>query len=287
MLVFRHYDQAALENQYDGSARDPHMNAIRDERAKRVDAKSAEVRRTANAKLDIVYGAHARERLDFFHAARSGAPLLVYIHGGYWKQRSKDEFAWMAPSFVARGINFATISYPLAPEARISEIVDSCRRAMLHLMRNAGSFGFDPARMHVSGHSAGGHLTAMMMATDFARLGGPADMLKSATAISGLYDLTPLRMVKVNQDLKITPEEVPAMSPMTLPPLQKGPLTITVGDAEAEEFIRNTVEFGEAWKKRGVSVTSIPAPGFYHFNILDTFAEPGRPLHEHVVKVIG
>ena len=127
----------------------------------------------------------------------------------------------------------------------------------------------------------------MMMATDFVKFGAPADFLKSATAISGLYDLAPLAMVKVNQELKIDPVEVQTMSPLTLEPVQRCPLTTTVGDAEAEEFIRNTVELGEAWKKKGIAVTSIPAPGFYHFNILDTFAEPGRPLHEHVVKVIG
>lgn len=287
MQVFRHYDQAALDKQYDGSSRDPHMAPVRDERQKRVEAKSVEVRRTAKAKLDLRYGPMEREKIDVFHAGKANAPLLVYIHGGYWKQRSKDEFAWMAPPFTQRGINFATINYPLAPKVRIWQIVDSCRRALLYLVRNAKDLGFDAGRIHVSGHSAGGHLTAMMMSTDFAKYGAPKDLVKSATCISGLYDLTPLAMVKVNQDLQINPVEVQYMSPLTLEPATRCPLVTTVGDQEAEEFIRNTVELGDAWKKKGVEVTSVPAPGFYHFNILDTFAEEGRPLHEHVVKTIG
>lgn len=287
MLVFRHYDQTALEAQYDGSARDPHMAPAREERQKRVEAQSANVRRTAKAKLDIAYGPHARERLDYFACGKANAPVMIYIHGGYWKQRSKDEFAYMAPGFTGRGIDFVTVSYPLAPQVRIWQIVDSCRRALLFLSRNARELGFDSGRMHVSGHSAGGHLTAMMMATDFAKFGVPGKMIQSATCISGLYDLKPLAMVKVNQDLKINPVEIEAMSPLVLEPVQRCPLTTTVGDAEAEEFIRNTVELGETWKKKDIQVTAVAAPGFYHFNILDTFAEPGRPLHEHVVKVIG
>jgi arylformamidase len=286
MLVFRNYDQAALEKQYDSAGRDPHLTPIRDERAKRVEAAAAEVRRTARAKLDVAYGPHARERLDYFETARSGAPLLVYIHGGYWRQRSKDEFAWMAPAFTAQGINFATISYPLAPEARISQIVDSCRRALLHLHKNADALGFDASRMHISGHSAGGHLVAMMMATDFTQLDGPLDLIKSTTAISGLYDLTPLRLVKVNEDLKISAEEVETMSPLTLPPIAKCPLTVTVGGSEGEEFLRNAAELAEAWAARGVKVTRVPAPAYFHFNILDTFGNRSQPLHEHVVATI-
>ena len=146
MRVFRHYDQAGLEAQYDGATREPQLIARRDARAQRTEAEAARVRRSAVAKLDIAYGRHPRESIDVFHAAKPGGPLLAFIHGGYWRQRSKNEFAWMAPAFTSRGIAFAAIGYPLCPDVRIGDIVASSRRALLHLHRAAGSLGFDAGR---------------------------------------------------------------------------------------------------------------------------------------------
>jgi len=287
MKVFRNYTQAELELQYDSGARNPELNATRDARQKRVEAEATEIRRTAKAHLDIVYGRHAREKIDVFPAASAKAPLLAFIHGGYWKQRSKAEFAWMAPAFNEAGIAFASIGYPLCPEVRIGDIVGSVRRALAHLSANASVLGFEASRIHVAGHSAGGHLTAMMAATDFAQHGGPADLVKSATCVSGLYDLEPLAMVKVNQDLKIQPADIAPLSPVRLSPRPHVMLTATVGDQEAEEFVRNTNELIAAWRGRGAEVTEIAAPGFHHFNILDELGRSGRPMFERVRKVIG
>lgn len=287
MKVFRHYTQDQLELQYDSGARNPELNAARDARQKRVEAEAAEIRRTAKAHLDVVYGSHARERIDVFRAASGAAPLMAFIHGGYWKQRSKDEFAWMAPAFNTAGIAFASIGYPLCPEVRIGDIVGSVRRALVYLSKNASSLGFDAKRIHVAGHSAGGHLTAMMATTDFAQYGGPADLVKSATCVSGLYDLEPLAMVNVNQDLKIQPADIAPLSPVRLSPRPHVTLTATVGDQEAEEFVRNTRELIAAWRKGGADVTEIAAPGFHHFNILDEFGRADRPMFERVRHVMG
>jgi arylformamidase len=287
MRVFRQYDQAGLEAQYDGAVREPALAAKRDARAQRTEAQAARVRREARALLDLAYGAHPRELIDVFQPAAAGGPLLAFIHGGYWRQRSKLEFAWMAPAFTARGITLATIGYPLCPEVRIGDIIGSCRQALLRLHRDAAALGFDAARIHVAGHSAGGHLTAMMAATDFAASGGPAGLVASATCISGLYDLEPLSMVKVNADLKIGKADIAGLSPVRLTPRAGLPVNLSVGNREGEEFLRNTVELGEAWHGRGAHVTMIEADHRYHFDILDDFATPGQPLFEQVMATIG
>ena len=151
MQVFRHYDQAALELQYDSGNRSPELGAIRDARAARVDAESARVRASARSRLDVAYGPHAREKIDVFQAEKPGGPVLAFIHGGYWKQRSKDEFAWMAPAFTAHGINLANIGYPLCPEVRIGDIVASCRKAMALRPRTASRWVSIPAASTLPG----------------------------------------------------------------------------------------------------------------------------------------
>jgi arylformamidase len=287
MTVFRHYTQDELELQYDSGARSPELTARRDARTLRVDAESERVRATTpGARLDIAYGGHPREKIDYFPASTSGGPLMAFIHGGYWKMRSKSEFAWMAPAFTSRGVNLATIGYPLCPDVRIGDIVGSVRRALVFLHSEAAGLDFDPARIHVAGHSAGGHLTAMMTATDFSKHGGPADLVKSATCVSGLYDLEPLRLVKHNRELRISDADIGTLSPVRLKPRDGVVVNLTVGDQEADEFVRNTVELGDAWRKAGGDVTMVEARGLYHFDILDHFAGPGKPIHERVMSVI-
>lgn len=287
MKIFRQYDQASLELQYDSLSRSPELTAKRDERAARIEAEAARVRRSAAATLDLSYGTHPRECIDVFHTDRRSAPLLAFIHGGYWRQRSKAEFAWMAPAFTGAGVSFASIGYPLCPEVRIGDIVASVRRALLHLWRKAEALGADPSRIHVAGHSAGGHLAAMIATTDFTLLGGPDELVQSATCVSGLYDLEPLRLVKVNEDLRLTAADVATISPIGLAPRPSVRIVTTVGDREGDEFIRNTRELTAAWRARGAAVTEVPAPGLHHFDILDEMGVSGRPMHAQVLRVIG
>ena len=286
MLVFRDYDQAALELQYNGSGRNPELAPLRQAHQEKTDALTAKVKASVPNKLDISYGPGSRDKLDIFLSGQSYAPLLVFIHGGYWKSRSKDEFSYLASSFIERGVNVATISYPLAPEARLSEIVDAAQRAIAYLHRSAGELGHDETRIHVAGHSAGGHLTAMMMAGDWSRYDVPDDIIKSGTCISGLYDLTPIRMVAVNAELKIDDDEEQRLSPVRLSPTSSGPLIITVGDLEAEEFIRNCEELAAAWRKAGATVEVIPSPGHHHFTISEQLATLGNPLFEATYAAI-
>jgi arylformamidase len=284
--MYRGYDQATLDAQYDVGAHYAGLEDFRERHAAERAAANARARSQAYARLDIPYGGHAREKIDHFRGA-AGAPLLAYIHGGYWRARDRSDFSFLAPPWVARGIHVACLGYPLCPEVRLGRIVESCRRALAALAQEAASLGFDPARIHVAGHSAGGHLAAMMMATDWQALGLPADLVKSGTAISGIYDLEPLALTKINADIKLDAGEIAALSPIRLAPGHRGPVILTHGGKETDEFARQARDLAAAWRGQASAVTEIASPGFYHFNVVDQLADPGSPLFQGVAGAIG
>ena len=286
-LVFRDYDLATLELEYAGSVREPELAAPRAEREKRVEAANAEVVATRPRMLDFVYGVHPRERLDFYPTVSPRAPLFVFFHGGYWKMRDKSMFSYLAPAFVDAGVNFAAVGYPYATDTRLRGTVESCRRAIHWLLSYQTGLRFDPGRVHVGGHSAGGHLAAMMMATDWQAYGLPGGLINTATCVSGLYDLEPLTICRQHRDLGIDAAEVKDFSPVRLTPRNpKGRLIVTVGGAEGAEFQRNSTELADAWKKRGLAATKPKSPGRYHFDVLDELTGRGRPLNAAVMGAL-
>ena len=284
--MYRGYDQAELDLQYDVGAHYAGMEAFRERHAAQRAAANAQARGEAYAGLDIPYGRHDREKLDHFRGG-AGAPLLVYIHGGYWRARDRSDFSFLAPPWIARGAHLACLGYPLCPEVRLSRIVESCRSAFAFLAREAPALGFDAARIHVAGHSAGGHLAAMMMATDWQGLGLPADFLKSGTAISGLYDLEPLALTKINADIRLDRDDIARLSPIRLAPRHSGPLIVTYGGKETEEFGRQAREFAAAWHGQGKEVAEIASPGFHHFDVVDQLARPDSALFQAVARSVS
>jgi arylformamidase len=254
----------------------------------------AEAREVANRRVramlrleaDIPYGPHAREKIDFFPAAHSGGPLFAFFHPGYWRSRSRGEFSYLAPAFVERGVNFATIGYPLCPEVRLRSVVESARRAVAFLGREAGRLGFDATRLHVGGHSAGGHLMAMMAATDWTEIGLPADLVKSGVGISGLYDLAPVAELEVNRHVGIDATEIAELSPMTMAPRHCGPIVLTIGGLETDSFRRQMVGLASAWTGKGARVTIVETPDLYHFDVVDTLGNPGSPIFEAAMAAI-
>jgi len=240
---------------------------------------SAHVRRTSAALLDLAYGEADGERLDFFPAPRGGAPLLVFIHGGWWRSLDKSDFSFIAPAYTRAGFNVALTNYTLAPQASIAAIVRQQLQALAWLYRHAEQYDFDPERIVVAGHSAGAHLAAMMLAAIWPAVGAdlPSDLLKGGILMSGIYDLEPVRHTDfVNVDLKLTEQDIEPLSPARMPPATAAPLITAVGGLESDEFKRQTALIAQAWHASHRAGIALPQAN--HLTICDAFAAPDQPL---------
>ncbi len=286
--IYRDYDAEALYAQYNNRAMiaADALEAIKADQEKRSDRFRDSWGR---AELDLAYGPHARERLDLFLPEAENPPLFAYIHGGYWQWNDKEPFVFLCEELVPRGAAFANIDYALCPDISLTELTDQIRRALAYLWREAGSFGYDPGRIVVSGHSAGGHLTAMMMATDWPAFGDalPADLVAAGLPVSGVYDIEAVRLTPLNDAVGMDQAEARALSPMFLAPASRAPMTVVVGGAESEEFHRQAGDFAEAWRGAGVAADVLAAPGRDHFTVLNALAEPGHDVLAAAHRLLG
>ena len=266
-MLYRGLDRPALDAAYNnteavGLAKRDAYIAARVARSDAFRAKHA-------GRIDVRYGAGARQRLDVFSCGTADAPTLVFIHGGYWQQNDKEPFAFLGEGLLPAGFNLAVVEYTLAPAARMDAIVGEIRASVAWVIDHAKEIGADPRRVFVSGHSAGGHLTAMAMADE--RVAG-------GLAISGIYDLEPIRLNYLNEKLRLDAAEAERNSPILHLPSQAAPLLVTVGLGELPELIRQSEEFAAAWRKRGLPGEYVPLAGHDHFSILDELARPDGKL---------
>lgn len=288
MSRYRDYDQGGLDAQYDLR---PHWPDSADHIAHR-ERESAAVRARLPCRLDLPYGPAPAERLDVFPAAGSvpaaGAPCLAFIHGGYWRSSDKSDASYVAPDYVGAGITVATVNYALAPAVAMDEIVRQNRAALAWLWRNAAELGIDRRRLFVAGHSAGGHLTAMMMATDWPAFAPdlPADPIAGACALSGIYDLEPIRLSFLNADVRLDAAAVAANSPLRLPPRTRAPMIVSVGALETVEYHRQQAAFADAWRPRLDRLDAVDAPGCHHYSIVGWFARADTALHRAMRAMI-
>jgi len=228
--------------------------------------------------LNLRYGSGPRQTVDLFPAAQPRGALL-FIHGGYWRALDKSDHAFVAPPLVAQGIGVAVINYDLCPDISIARIVDECREGVAWLRREGTRYGVPAERLVVAGHSAGGHLAAMLVATDWSALGSPSG-LAGAVAVSGVFDLEPLVQVSFNADLKLDRARARAVSPIHLRPRSSVPMLCAAGADETSEFIRQSWLLWERWPECHPHGRHGPlfVPERHHFSVVSDLGNPASEL---------
>ncbi|MGR4870219.1 alpha/beta hydrolase [Variovorax sp. LARHSF232] len=269
------------DEQYNNRARIPDHPAILQHWA---DASAAALAR--HPLVEASYGPAPREKLDIFPAAAASSPVLVYLHGGYWRALGKRDQSFIAPPFVDAGAMVALADYSLCPEVTVEHIVLQAMRALVWVHRHAREYGGDPARIVVAGHSAGGHLATMLLACRWPEVHPalPPDLVKAALSISGIYDLEPLRHAPfLEADLGLTVASALRLSPAFMP-APSGRLAVAVGGEESEEFLRQAALIRERWG--GKVVASEIVPGCNHMDVLHELAHPDSNTHQLALDLL-
>lgn len=243
----------------------------------------------AKLERNIQYGPSTGEKLDFLKPSSTNSPVLVFIHGGYWQGLDKDDYAFALEPLVSSGALVASINYSLCPVVTLDAQIDQVRAACAWVWRNCHSFGGDRSRLHVAGHSAGGHLTAMMAATNWVEVENdlPIDLVKSAIPISGLFDLEPLRLSSLNNEVRMSSETARRNSPLYMKPATALPVSVVVGGGETEEFHRQSRQFTAAWSNATSRIEYIEIPEYQHFAVVEAMTEPDNRLTTTILQHIG
>ena len=271
------------EAEYNNRARVPEHPDIFARWAIEAEDYRAECLKERRAELGLSYGSTLRQTIDLF-SPQPGitAPLALFIHGGYWRSLDPSTFSQMARGANARGIAVAVVGYDLCPQVTIADIVEQIRHACLFLWLRTGG------RMMVYGHSAGGHLAAAMLATDWKSLypKAPAGLGTAAYSISGLFDLTPLLHVSMAQDLRLDEGNARSASPLFWPPPQGRAFDAVVGALESSEFLRQSRIIAEVWQKAGVRTRYEEIAGTNHFTVLDGLRDPQSRMAQRLAELV-
>jgi arylformamidase len=249
-------------------------------------AASNRARSALLCELDVAYGGGERERLDLFPANATNAPCFVWIHGGYWRRLDKSYSSFLAGPLVAAGCAVALLNYPLVATATLDEIVAAVRRAFAWIAHNAPRLGADPHRIVVGGHSAGGHLAGMLAATNWRAYSLPADAVKGVFAVSGLFDLEPVRLSHVNEWLKIDREAAHRNSPLLHVPERSIPLVAAVGADESLEFKKQSRDYVETWAALGYPARHLEPAGCNHFSVVSELARRDSETAKTLVELL-
>lgn len=284
--VYLNYTQKELDDAFEQTVWAPNFEELREKNKQRC----AEVR----ARLEHFerrYGEGKDETVEILPSKRQGAPVLLFVHGGRWRPQPDNMFVYFADTVVNAGAHFvaarfATLDPPKTP-TRMPDMIAELRRAVAWLAANAASFGGDPARIHIIGHSSGAHLTSVLLTTPWERYGAPADVLKSGTCVSGMYELRPVLLSARSAYVKLSPDEEDEFSAVRHLDRLRCPITVAYGSKESPEFQRQGRSFAEAIRSRGLPGRELVLPGLNHFEGIRSMIEPQSPLARAVLAGMG
>jgi arylformamidase len=280
--VFLDYSQEALDRAYE--QRNWASNA--EELIALGPVKSAETRRRFTFRTHS-YGANPAETLDVFAAGNSSAPLAVYIHGGSWRYGTSEDVSFVAEALVPAGVHCVVLNFDNIPVARMPDMVEQIRRAIIWTYDNAPSLGADPTRLHVFGHSSGAHLSSVMLTTDWTSYGLPARLFSSGLVVSGMYDLEAPMLSWRGQYAMLTPEEEDSLSAMRHLDLVHCPIVVAYGDRESPEFQRQGREFATALRQDAIEHVHHVGEGLNHFEVLHSITEPDGFFRRLALEMIA
>jgi arylformamidase len=285
-MIFRYWDQARLDVELNARATVPDIAPFMSAYARH----SAENRAHLPCQLGVAYGPTADQRMDIFPSQHKESlqPIFVFIHGGYWRLLDAADSSFMAQTFTRHGACVVAINYGLAPHTSLAEIVRQCRAALAYIWHHAAEFGGDRQRIHVCGSSAGGHLAGMMLAPHWHQhFDLPADCVHSASPLSGLFDLEPVRLSHVNEWVRLDRAMAEALSPLQHLPNRALPMVISYGASETFEFQRQSEVYAAACRARGCDVRLVMEPNSNHFDLPLRLMQAQSPLTQAVFEVMG
>jgi arylformamidase len=249
------------------------------------DPDNARARASLRRHQSVPYGEHRLRTLDIYPAeGASRAPVHVFFHGGYWRAQDKENFAFIAAPLVARGITAVIANYELCPEATLDAVADSALGAVGFVRQSIGDYGGDPGRVSLSGHSAGAHLVAEVLAADW---GGDAGFLRGAVMVSGIFDPAPAQRTTVNAQLNLTPEIIARRDVERRPPRVQCPVWLFAGGREPWGWIEQTFRYSSHLRRHGGDPEVHVLPGLHHFDIVSQFAEPLSPIGRAMLAAAG
>ena len=271
-IVWLDMDQQELDDAYDQEKYAPNRAQIVERRI----ANSERTRSIIGAPQRMAYGASEIEQLDIFRAARPNAPINIFVHGGAWRRNRAADYAVQAELFVRAGAHSVILDFITVDEAggSLFPMAEQVRRAIAWVYRNAASFGGDPDRLYLTGHSSGSQRGACALTFDWRQENLPVDIIKGALLCSGMYDLKPVRLSKRSRYVKFTDEMEEALSAQRHLDKLNTPLVLAYGTCETPEFQRQTRDFFAALQAAGKPVQLLVGQGYNHFELLETLANP-------------
>ncbi|MFQ3333587.1 MAG: arylformamidase [Woeseiaceae bacterium] len=275
-------DKITLEREYSPSSCVPDYEEL----VARYTSESLVAEDTVHFKKDLMYDLDSKECLDLCTTNNPNSPLLIFIHGGYWQFLGKNDSLFPAKSLTDSGIAYCAIDYTLAPKASISEMLEQCRRSIQWLYKNALKYGYNADQIFLAGSSAGAHLAAMTILTDWSKYDLPENVIKGGTLLSGVFDLQPLVKTYINEPLKLDSEEAKRISPLFEIKQNDTELIVCWGENETSEFKRQSIEFEKKWKDMGNRSSLLEVQHANHFDIVFFMLDKNCSLSDLMMKQI-